>query len=323
MKVVVAGNPPEMYCAENFFIDRLRAEFPDISFQSAGTREEQVREIRDADVYSGGITREVFLAAERLRWVHLPQTGVDRQTGIPELVESDVAVTNCRGPHANPMADHFIGVMVTLTHLLDEMRDDQRAHRWAPQRYLGRQVELSGKTMGILAVGDLGMAIARRAHGFGMHVYAVDKNTEPRTPYVKEVWGTDRLDDLLQISDWFVVTAPLTHETRGLIDGRRLGLLKRGSYLLVVSRGHIVDEDALMEALKSGGLAGAGIDAFAEEPLPSDSPLWDAPNLIISPHASGTTPQIAEGRREIFVENLRRFLAGEPFLNVPDLRAGY
>ena len=177
--------------------------------------------------------------------------------------------------------------------------------------------------MGLVGVGDIGMSIARRAHGFDMEIYAVDKNTEPRKPYIQEVWDPERIDDLMQISDWLVVAAPLTKETIGLIDRRRINLLKEDSCVIVMSRGKIVDENALADALREGHLAGAAIDAFAEEPVPPGSPLWDVNNLIITPHMSGATPELTEGRREIFRENLRRFISGEPFLYVPDLRAGY
>ena len=156
-----------------------------------------------------------------------------------------------------------------------------------------------------------------------MSVYAADLQARPAPPSVKEVWGLERLDDLIQMSDWFVVTAPLTDGTRGMIDQRRIGLLKDGAYVIIISRGEIVDEDALAEALRSGKVAGAGIDAFAVEPLPNDSPFWDIPNVVITPHSSASTPQMTEGRRQIFKENLRRFLANEPFLYVVDKRAGF
>ena len=313
------------------FIDELKAEFPDVTFLNAGTVEEQIRDIRDADVYHGWPPREAFLAAKKLRWVHIPATGIDQIKNVPEMIDSDVVLTNCRGPHASSMADHVIGMMVSLAHHLQEQWEDQRAHRWEPMKYCNRFVELGGKTMGILALGDLGMSIARRAHGFGMKVYGVDKHPDrvlernggSVSSVVMELWGRERLDDLLRISDWFVVAAPLTPETRGLINRRRLGLLREGAYVIVISRGNIVDEEALAEALQSGRLAGAGLDALAQEPLPEDSPLWDMENVILSPHASGVPPEMFEGRKQIFKENLWRFLANEPFLYVPDKKTGY
>ena len=308
--------------ANKAFVEELRTAFPGVEFLYAATEEEQIRLLRDADALYGWPSRDVLLAAERLRWIQCPGTGIDAITKISELVDSDAVLTNMRGPHANPMADHVMGMIVTLAHRLHEMWDDQRASRWGTT-YDGRQVELSGSTMGILALGDIGAAVARRAHGFGMRVYAVDKHPRPPTPGVAEVWGLDRLDELLGVSDWFVVTAPLTSETRGLIDRDHLLKLKEGAYVIVISRGGIVDEDALADGLRSGRIAGTALDAVAEEPLPQSSPLWGMDNVLITPHSSALTPEMYEGRREIFKENLRRFLANEPFLYVCDKRAGF
>ena len=316
MKVVIAS------LATEEFLSDLSASFPEIQVVAADTREEQRVEIKDADVYLGFPSREVFLEADHLRWIQHSGTGIDGIMSFTELVDSDVVLTNCRGPHAAPMADHAIGMMVNLAHHTREIFEDQKAHRWYAAAYGSRMVELSGSTMGILALGDIGMAVARRAHGFGMEVYGVDKQPVS-APEVREVWGLDRLDDLIEMSDWFVVTAPLTSETEGLIDRRRVGLLKQGAYVIVVSRGKIIDEEALLDGLRSGHIAGAGLDVTAVEPLPPESPLWDQENLIISPHVSALTPEMWEGRRQIFKENLRRFLANEPFLYVCDKRAGF
>jgi D-3-phosphoglycerate dehydrogenase len=184
-------------------------------------------------------------------------------------------------------------------------------------------VDLEGKTMGILAFGGIGRAVARRAPGFGLRVIAVDlRPTEP-PPGVEAVWGPERLDEMLAMTDVLVVTAPLTEQTRGLIDRRRIGRLRPGAFLIAVSRGGIVDEAALVEALRSGHLAGAGLDVTAQEPLPPDSPLWSVENLLLSPHASAGTLGLNEGRRAVLAENLRRYLAGEPFLYVCDKKAGF
>ena len=174
-----------------------------------------------------------------------------------------MVLTNCRGPHADPMADHVIGMMVSLAHRLWEMRDDQRAHRWVPRKYDGRFVEMARTTMGILGFGDIGMAVARRALGFEMKVYAVDKHPRTPPPGVEEVWGLDRLDDMLSVSDWFVVTAPFTAETEGLIDAGRLAALKRGAHVVAISRGGIIDEDALIDAaaVRPRGGGGPGRDS--------------------------------------------------------------
>jgi len=222
------------------------------------------------------------------------------------------------------MADHVIGMMVSLTHHLGQQRDDQRAHIWDPGRYTGRIVELSGSTIGILALGDIGLAIAQRTQGFDMTVYGAvrDPNRTLKRhggstpPHVDQLWPISKLDEMLKLCDWFIVTAPLTNDTRGMIDKRRLKLMKKGSYIIVISRGGIVDEDALIELLRSGHFAGAALDSVAEEPLPAHSPIWDVDNLILSPHTSGATPDMFAKRRVIYKENLRRFLADKPLFDV-------
>ena len=332
MKVLMAGNSGPMRAEDESFVDELRAAFPEVTFEPAGTNEDQRGQVRDAEVYCGWPTRDVFLAAEQLRWLHIPGTGIDHGiSDIPEIVESDVIVTNCRGPHADPMADHVIGMMLTLAHRLRDQWADQKARNWDTAKYNFSFVPLTGKTMGILALGDIGAAIARRAHGFGMSVYAVDKypdvvlerNDGVFPEGVDALWGLERLDEMMQMSDWFVIAAPLTPASRGMIDKRRIGLLKDGAYFILISRGGIADEDALVEALRAGRLAGAAIDAFVQEPLPKDSPFWEMENVIVSPHSSAGTPEMSAGRARIFKENLRRYLVKEPFLNVCDKREGF
>ena len=317
MKVVVAG------LLGDGFEESLREEYPEVEFAFVVSEEDQAREIKDADVYMGMPSREVFIAADHLRWLHCPGTGIDKYTEIPEIVDSDVVLTNARGPHTAPMADHVMAFCLAFAHKTHNMLFDQQARVWDAGKYHGKQVEMEGATMGILALGGIGQAIARRANGFGMDVYAVDMKPFPPPSGVKDVWGLDRLDDLLAMSDWFVVTAPYTQDSKGMIGARELGLMKPTAHLIIISRGGIVDEDALYDTLENGRIAGAGIDAFEVEPLTEDSVWWGLENVIISPHASALTVQMVEGRRGIFKENLRRFLANEPFLYVCDKTAGF
>lgn len=317
MKVVVTG------LFGDGFEESLKSEFQDVDFVFVTSEEDQAREIEDADAYMGMPSREVFLAADHLRWLHCPGTGIDKFTEIPEIVDSDVVLTNARGPHAAPMADHVMSMCLAFAHRTNEMVLDQRAHVWDGAKYDRSFIGMEGSTMGILALGDIGSAVARRATGFGMEVYAVDKEPFPAPPGVSEVWGLDRLDDLLQMSDWFVVTAPYTVDSKRMIGAEDLALMKSTAHLIIISRGGIVDEDALFDALSNKRIAGAGIDAFEVEPLTEDSPWWDLENVIISPHSSALTVEMWEGRREIFRENLRRFLSNEPFIYVCDKTAGF
>jgi phosphoglycerate dehydrogenase-like enzyme len=305
------------------YLNELSDSFPTVAFRPARSIAEQLAEMPDAEVFCGPLTPELFRAARKLRWVHYPGTGIDWIDSVPEFVQSDVVLTNARGPHTEPMADHVFAMILSLTHQLRELAADQAARQWEDRKYHDQMVEIHGKTMGIYALGGIGRAVARRAAGFGMRVVGVDVRLDVRPDGVDEVWGPDRLDDLLRESDFFVVAAPLTELTRGAIDRRRIGLLRPGSYVVVISRGGIVDDEALADALEADHLAGAGLDVMGTEPLSPDSRLWSIPNLILSPHVSAYTPAMLEGRRRIFKENLRRYLAGDELLDVRDKVAGY
>jgi phosphoglycerate dehydrogenase-like enzyme len=307
-------------------VDELRATYPDVTFETADDLEEQKLQIRDADAYMGWPEQDVFLEGKKLRWVHVGSTGIDRlRTMVPAMIDSDVVLTNTRGPHADTMADHALGMMLNFVRPYFEWKDEQRKRRWTriPE---DRFLDLHGYNMGLVGLGDVGIATARRAHGFGMIVHSVDKFPKPpwyKPPEVRESWGLDRLDEMLALSDWVVVTAPLTPDTRGLLDRRRISLMKEGVYVIAVSRGNIIDEEALIEGLRSGHIAGAGLDVMSVEPLPEDSPLWDMDNVILTPHSAAVSPDRSIARIQVFKENLRRFLSDEPFLYVCDKRAGF
>jgi phosphoglycerate dehydrogenase-like enzyme len=318
MKVVITP-----HLLTDAYLRDLRASFPGVAFETAHSPDEQRRAIADAEVFCGPLSPELLAAARVLRWVHYPGTGVDWLLQIPELVDREIILTNARGPHAEPMADHLFAMLLSLTHRMRQLARDQEARRWEDRKYHDRMVQLTGKTMGILGLGGIGQAVARRAHGFGMKVVGVDVRAMAPPVGVDEVGGVDRLDDLLATSDVLVVAAPLTRETHNLLDRRRIEMIKPGAYAFVISRGGIVDEVALVDALRSGRLAGAGLDVFATEPLPADSPWWDLENVVLSPHVSAYSPEMLEGRRAIFKENVRRYLAGEPMLFVVDKQTGY
>jgi phosphoglycerate dehydrogenase-like enzyme len=319
VKVVLAFDMGEAY------VEELKTAFPEVDFRVAYKEEEQLREVVDAQVQFGTITRPVFLAATQLEWFHFIGIGFDPFVReIPEFRGGSVVMTNARETHVIPMTDHVFAAILSHAHRMPELLEDQRNRRWDTARYLGRIVELSGTTMGIMAMGDIGRAVARLADAFGIDVYAVDiLEMDPPPTGVRAVWPVERLDEMLGMVDWLVVTTPLTEATRGMVDRRRLGLLKEGAYVVVVSRGGIVDEEALAEGLHSGRIGGAALDATTVEPLPQESPLWDAPNMLISPHVSAESVQLIERRGAIFKENLRRHLAGEDLLNVCDTEKGY
>lgn len=300
----------------------LRSRFPQVEIATANTPADTAREIADADVVFGNIDGAGFAAAKQLRWIQSYGAGVEWIARVPELISSNVVVTNTRGAHAATIAEHAFGMLLTLTRGLRTLGDQQRERVW--RRPTGVHfVGLSGLTLGVVGLGRIGSAIAQRGHGFDMHVIAVDTNDVPRASYIEEFWNLDGLPKLLAKSDVLAIATPLTPETRGMFGPTQLAMLRPSAFLVLVSRGGIVDQPALCQALAEGRLAGAAIDVTDPEPLPAEHELWGAPNLIISPHCSGSSRQTDDQVWGIFKENLARYLAGQPLNNLVDKRRGY
>ena len=287
------------------------------------TPEELAAEIVDADVFYGFPTADLLRAATALRWIQSPSAGVNYLQDLAELVESDVVLTNTRGAHGPSIGEHTFALLFALTRHIPESVQAQSQRYWARKELYRTSREMRGLTMGVIGFGAIGRAVAQRARGFDMEVIAIDPHPEPGAPFVVETWGMERLPDLLAQADVVVVAAPLTAQSYHLLDAAALAWMTPDAYLIVVSRGGIVDEDALVDALQSGRLAGAGLDVTEIEPLPAESRLWDAPNLIITPHTAGDSSEKERRCIEILRENLLRYTSGESLLNVVDKRRGY
>ena len=280
-------------------------------------------EVADADIFYGIPTAEVVRAGKKLRWIQSSSAGVEYTARIPELVESDILLTNTRGAHGPSIGEHTFALLFALTRKLPEGLIGQANRQWVRPELYRVCREIYGSTMGIIGFGQIGRAVAQRARGFDMDVLAVDAHAKDGEPWVDEVWPMSRLPELLERSMVVVVSAPLTDSSRNLLDADALAKMRPDAYLIVVSRGGIVDENALAEALREGRLAGAGLDVTAVEPLPADSPLWDAPNIIITPHTAGASSEKERRCVEILHENLQRFVRGEELVNLVDKRLGY
>jgi phosphoglycerate dehydrogenase-like enzyme len=277
--------------------------------------------VGDVDAVFGQLTAEEFPSARKLRWVQSPSAGVEWMWRVPGLQESDVIVTNMRGAHAVTIAEHTFAMLLTHTRALQGFQQHQRDHKWGRGELV--PVALKGKTMGIIGFGNIGRAIARRATGFEMRVLAVDSESVPPGEGVELVWPLSRLKDMCREADVLVISAPMTPSSRGMVTAEHIRTMKRGSYLLQMSRGGIVNESALVDALEEGHLAGAGLDVTETEPLPVGDPLWTAPNLIVTPHTSAASPLTTDLVWSIFTENVGRFVRGEPLVNLVDKRRGW
>lgn len=265
------------------------------------------------------LPQEAVARARGLRWIHSTAAGVD-QLLHPEVLSRDILLTGSSGIHATSISEHVLALALAHSRRLPQAIRNQGARRWDRHSTIGW--EIAGQTMGILGLGAIGQALAARAAALGMRVIGT-KRSPTALPGVDRVWGPEGLDEVLSASDVLVIILPLTAETRGLIGARALGQMKPTAYLINVARGAIVQEAALIEALSAGRLAGAGLDVFEREPLPQDSPLYGMEQVIITPHVSGAVPAYYDRAIPLFCENLRRYLAGEPLLNVVDKVRGY
>ncbi len=247
--------------------------------------------------------------APNLEWLQTFSAGTDHPI-FSTIRDAGVAVTNSAGSSAPSIAQTVIMYLLALSRDLPRLTRAQAERRWEP----GTSNDLDGLRLGIVGMGGIGTEVARLAMPFGMDVIGLRRTV--RGDEICETWPNDRLHELLERSDAVVVAAPLTDHTRGLFDGATFARMRPGAWFVNVGRGEIVDEDALGSALSTGHLGGAGLDVFATEPLPAESALWTLPNVIITPHSSGTTDRSRRRSVDQFVENFRRWTTGEPLRNV-------
>lgn len=297
----------------------------------------QAREsIRDADGFFGKLTPELLANARQLCWVQSPTASLEHYL-FPELIEHPCVLTNMRGLFSDVIADHVLGLVLCFARNLHSYIRRQLRAEWAPvggesersgfssgpaevSKIDRRHQHLADCTMGVIGAGEIGREVLRRAAAFGMALRAIDPICRSVPEVLDEVWPTDRLSDLLAESDYVVIAAPHTPETAKLFRTPRFEAMKRSAVLINIGRGAIVDLADLTAALQNGLIAGAGLDVFETEPLPAEHPLWGMANVIITPHIAGTSPRIAERHLATLLENVRRFAADEPLLNVVDKR---
>ncbi|MYA16669.1 MAG: D-2-hydroxyacid dehydrogenase [Gammaproteobacteria bacterium] len=284
--------------------------------------ESALAEVVDADVVLGFVPRTLYRAARKLRWVHAIASGVDSFL-YDELRTGDVILTSEKGLVGEHLADHGFGLLLMLTRQLAtalRLGPDAWNHRSAMR---AEEIELTGLTMGIYGFGGTGRAIARRAAAFGMRCIAVDRDPVPVSPEVDVVMTPDAFDELLRRSDVVAICCPLTPETRGKFDARAFGLMKPTAMLVNVTRGEVMVEADLVDALESGAIRGAALDVAPTEPLPSTSRLWDLPQVVMTPHTAGASQFRTERNLDRFVRNLERFRGGETLEGEIDKTLGY
>jgi len=318
-------------------LERIRAAAPGariVNLSVEGLADGPVEDIEV--VLRGWLSSEAFdrlvARAPRLTWVHSATSGVERAL-TPAARDRGIVVTNARGVFTRPIAEHVLMLILAISRRLPQLLELQRERTWQPLE----GVELRELTVGIVGYGSIGRAVASLAGAFGARVIALRRNVSgpapaaadgsddsfPFEPAPERIVGPDGLHELLGASDVVVLAAPLTPETDGMIDDTALAAMRPDAWLINVARGRLVDDRALLRSLEEGRIGGAALDTFREEPLPSSSPFYDLPNVIVTPHTSWSSARVLDRSIELFCDNLRRYAAGQPLRNVVDPGAGY
>jgi phosphoglycerate dehydrogenase-like enzyme len=321
-------------------LDKLRAVSPELEVvqQTVHNVDELLDfpRLREVEIlYYGWLKPPAPADIPSVRWIQLHSAGANQLLGTP-ILQTDIAITTASGVHSTPIAEYTFAQILALQRRIPLILRYQQRSEWAKDRWANFAVpELRGAILGVVGYGRIGREVARLGVAFGMNVLAVRRSHSPNPAYprwsstpdwddgVVQFVDRQNLHDLLAQSDFVVIALPLTDETRHIIDAEALRATKSSAYLINVARGAVIDEGALVRALKEGWIAGAGLDVFEQEPLPADSPLWQMDNVILSPHVSGFTPRYDSRTTDLFAENLRRYLAGQRLLNLFDPRRGY
>ena len=312
-KIVVTGLPETT-------VDELRKSAPPNVLIVAPPQNQINAEIADADaLIATQLNRAELQAAKQLKWVHIMNSGVE---GIaPIFKNTDITLTNLKVVLGPEVADHAMALLLSLTRGLYQTIPAKG--KWEMPRNLNQLTDLHGKTAVIVGVGGVGTQIAERANGFGMTIIGVDPKDATPSPVIKQMVKPNQLDTVLPLADVVFITVPETEATKGMIGATQFREMKRGAYFIAVSRGTVYSTDGLVEVLSNHHLAGAGLDVTDPEPLPSNHPLWKFENVVITPHIAGASDVSLARVVEMLKENIRRFAAGEPLLNVVDKEKGY
>ena len=302
----------------------LQAVAPGVELVPAKDAAEAAKLAGGVDAVLGFCTPEVLAAGTKIRWIQVYWAGVERCVSLPALAERNILLTNMQRVAAPVMAEHVLAMMLAFTRGLDFYILERSAARWTRELPPpAKLTALEGKTVLVVGLGGIGTEVAKRAYALGMRVVATRASGRDGPPFVSYVGLPDELRKLAGEADFIVNTTPLTPATTGVFDAGFFAAAKQGAYFVNVGRGRSVVQADLVDALKSGRIAGAGLDVTDPEPLPADHPLWKFPNVIITPHVSADSDADQQVRFAILRENLRRYVAGEKMLSVVDVAKGY
>ena len=296
-------------------LQRIKEIAPNMELLITQDRDKVESVLDKVEIISGWFPFDLVLMAHNLRWVQQWGAGADWLLHYPEAVVMDFLLTNVSGIHATPISEHILAFMFTFARGFHFANTFQKNKDWKSPGWQ-EVFELAGKTLLLIGIGSIGARTAESASSLGMRVLGIRRNPSLDSSGVEAMFGPDHLIDILPEADFVVITVPLTRETKEMIGERELKQMKQTAYLINIGRGGTINENALINALKNGTIAGAGLDVFDDEPLPENSPLWAMENVVITAHYAGRTPHYDERAISIFLGNLKRYISNEPLNNV-------
>jgi phosphoglycerate dehydrogenase-like enzyme len=285
-------------------------------------QDEVLSKAGQVEIAAGWVPRDLIYEFKNLRWFQQWGAGADWLINHEKLVEKNFILTNMSGLHAIPISEHILALLLAFARDLPAAIKAQERGVWLRHQSVNL-FELAGKTMLLIGVGAIGARTAEIAAGLGMRVLGIRKNASIPVPFVEKMFGPEQIREVLPLADFVVLTVPLTQGTKGMMGEPEFRAMKPDAYILNIGRGGTIQESSLLKALREGWIKGAGLDVFESEPLPEDSPFWKMDNVMITSHYSGLTPHYTERGFAIFLDNLRRYQAGEPLQNVVDKDQGY
>jgi phosphoglycerate dehydrogenase-like enzyme len=300
--------------------ERILRIAPEAALTVVKKEEVTPEQLGKAEIIFGWPEQEHLRTATNLRWLQLPSAGADSYMDREVYHHQDILLTNSSGVFGLPIAEHVFAMILAYNRNLTEYAWQQKESKWKGIR---RTKDFYGSTIGIIGMGDIGTEVAKRAKALGAKVLGVKRTLSAAPEYVDRIYTTEALDEVLEQSDYVVLAVPGTKKTTGLITEERLRKMKPDAFLVNIGRGTLVDQEALIRALREGWIGGAGLDVTTPEPLPQDSPLWELSNVIITPHASGSSPSNDIRRMGIFLRNLERYLSGQTLENLVNFEEGY
>ncbi len=318
LRILIMNN--SIFSVNEYYKKQILDIVPDAGLMIAEAKDTTKELIQSADIIYGWPDTEYLIEADKLKWLHLPSAGADGYTDKAIYYRKDIKLTNSSGVFGLPIAEHIFAMILSYNRNLWEYAYNKREKKWS--RSSGAR-DFCGSTVGILGLGDIGNEVAKRAKAWGANVLAVKRTITKAPEYVDKLYSLDDMDEVLKQSDYIVLALPDTPKTKGIISMEKLKQMKPHAFLVNIGRGTLINQDALITALKENWIGGAGLDVTTPEPLPEESPLWELPNVILTPHTSGLSPSNINRRFEIFNRNLKLFLENKPLENMVDFTEGY